>query len=77
MARARFPRQLPTAGDALARVIEILPCMRQPTISPLNGDAGYAVKVAVPRNELTALIPVVKSRGGTDIVVGSLAQIVP
>jgi len=76
-ARSRVMVELNVSPEALDQVIEILPCMRQPTISPLNGDAGFAVKVAVLRSELTALIPVVKSRGGTDIVVGSLAQIVP
>lgn len=76
-ARSRVMVELNVSAEALGRVIEILPCMRQPTISPLNGDAGFAVKVAVPRCGLPALIPIVKSRGGTDIVVGSLAQIVP
>jgi ATP phosphoribosyltransferase len=51
--------------------------MRQPTVSSLNGEAGFAVKVAVPRCELTSLIPRIKGQGGTDIVVSSLAQIVP
>ena len=76
-ARTRVMVELNVPGEALEQVIEILPCMRQPTISRLNGNAGFAVKVAVPRTALTALIPAVKSRGGTDIVVGSLAQIVP
>ena len=55
----------------------MLPCMREPTISPLHGQAGFAVKAAVPRAQLAALVPAIKARGGTDIVVSALAQIVP
>ena len=75
--RRRVMVEVNVPPDRLDNVVAILPCMRVPTVSTLNGDAGYAVKVAVPRDELTSLIPVIKGRGGTDIVVTSLAQIVP
>ena len=39
--------------------------------------AGYAVRAAVPRDTLTRLIPEIKERGGSDVVVTRLAQIVP
>jgi ATP phosphoribosyltransferase len=61
----------------LEEVIEALPCMCEPTISVLHGDAGYAVRAAVPRDELPRLIPALKERGGTDLVVSSPSQIVP
>ena len=51
--------------------------MREPTIAALHGDAGYAVKAAVPREDLPRLIPELKARGGTDVVVSKLDQIVP
>ena len=51
--------------------------MRDATIAPLRGDRGYAVKSAVPRDQLTTLIPEIKRQGGTDLVVTQLAQIVP
>ena len=41
------------------------------------GDAGFAVKAAVPRSELPSLVPALKACGGTDIVVSSVSQIVP
>ena len=75
--RRRVMVEVNVASDRLDDVVAILPCMRVPTVSTLNGDAGYAVKVAVPRDELTSLIPLIKGKGGTDIVVTSLAQIVP
>lgn len=76
-ARQRVLIEINVATDRLARVVEILPCMRQPTIAALNADAGYAVKAAVRRDLLPTLIPLIKERGGTDIVVSQVAQIVP
>ena len=60
----------------LAAIVEVLPCMRQPTLSRLAGDAGFAVKSAVPREALPTLIPLLKERGGTDIVISPIAQVV-
>jgi ATP phosphoribosyltransferase-like protein len=51
--------------------------MREPTVAPLHGDQGMAVKAAVPRLALPDLIPLLKERGATDIVVSRLEQIVP
>lgn len=51
--------------------------MQKPTVSQLAGGSGFAVKAAVPRADLCAAIPAIKARGGTDIVVSSLTQIVP
>jgi ATP phosphoribosyltransferase len=76
-ARARAMVEVNVAADLLEDIVEILPCMREPTISPLHGQTGYALKAAVPRDALTTLIPQLKSQGATDIVVSSLAQIVP
>ncbi|MBN1283028.1 MAG: ATP phosphoribosyltransferase [Proteobacteria bacterium] len=74
-ARGRVMVELNVPADRLESVIEILPCMREPTMAELHGGAGYAVKAAVPRAELPRLIPEIKRRGGSDIVVMSLAQI--
>jgi ATP phosphoribosyltransferase len=75
--RLRVMVEVNVAPDRLDEMVRILPCMREPTVSNLSGNAGYAVKVAVPRAQLTTLIPRVKSAGGTDIVVTALSQIVP
>lgn len=75
-ARKRVMLELNVSAEALTRVIEVLPCMREPTISPLSGGAAFAVKSAVPRDSLPTLIPALKARGGTDIVVSKLTQIV-
>ncbi len=64
------------APDRLEAVFAVLPCMRQPTVSPLAHGEGFAVKAAVPRGDLPTVIPKIKAAGGTDIVVTRLAQIV-
>ncbi|MGM0556242.1 MAG: ATP phosphoribosyltransferase [Myxococcota bacterium] len=76
-ARARVMLEVNVTRENLEGLIEVLPCMREPTISQLHSEEGYAVKAAVPRADLPAVIPQLKERGGTDIVVSSLAQIVP
>lgn len=76
-ARGRVMVEVNVGRDALEAVVGALPCMREPTISTLHGDAGYAVKAAVKRSLLPALIPDIKARGGTDIVVTQLSQIIP
>ena len=76
-ARTRAMVELNVTEDELEPVIDILPCMREPTIAYLHGGAALSVKAAVPRRELALLIPALKERGATDIVVTQLEQIVP
>jgi ATP phosphoribosyltransferase-like protein len=63
--------------DKLEAVVALLPCMREATVSSLFGDSGYAVKAAVPKELLPTVIPAIKAAGGSDVVVTTLAQIVP
>jgi len=76
-ARRRVLIELNVSSDNLERVVEVLPCMREPTIAQLHHGAGYAVRAAVPRGELTTVIPLIRDRGGTDIVISRPEQIVP
>jgi ATP phosphoribosyltransferase len=76
-ARRRVMVEVNVGAGELERLLEVLPCMREPTVAPLAGGGGYAVKAAVLREELPGVIPLIKVRGGTDIVVTRLGQIVP
>lgn len=76
-ARGRAMVELNVGASDLERVIQRLPCMREPTISGLFGNAGYAVRAAVPRAEIPRLVPDLKACGATDIVVSRCEQIVP
>ena len=75
-ARRRVMLEVNCGPNDLDALVELLPCMREPTISRLFRDSGYAVKVAVPREQLAALVPRIRAAGGTDIVVSQLTQIV-
>jgi ATP phosphoribosyltransferase len=76
-ARIRVMVEVNVDSDHLEAVLAVLPCMRQPTVSTLAGNEGFAVKAAVPRAELPEVIPRLKACGGGDVVVTRLAQIVP
>ncbi len=76
-ARQRVMLELNVSQERLDDVVSGLPAMRVPTVSPLHACGGFAVKAAVRRTELPALIPDLKARGGTDITITNLNQIVP
>jgi len=76
-ARHRVMLEVNVAAADLDALIAVLPCMRHPTIARLHTEDAYAVKAAVPRSVLPTLIPELKAKGGSDIVVASLSQIVP
>ncbi|MEZ4386563.1 MAG: ATP phosphoribosyltransferase [Candidatus Krumholzibacteriia bacterium] len=75
-ARERVMLEVNVVAARLDEVVAMLPCMREPTVSPLHGNGAYAVKAAVPRRELAALIPRLRACGGTDLVVTTPSQIV-
>jgi ATP phosphoribosyltransferase len=51
--------------------------MRAPTVSPLHGEAGFAVKVAIDREAVRTLVPAIKALGASDILEYNLGKIVP
>ena len=76
-ARNRIMLELNVSEADVDKVVSVLPCMREPTVSRLHGDGGYAVRVAVPRQGLPGLLLDAKARGATDLVVSRPRQIVP
>jgi len=53
-----------------------LPAMRSPTVAPLYGDVGFAVKIAVKKHEVPDIIPKLKNLGAIDIVEYDLRKVV-
>ena len=76
-ARQRMVVEVNVPADRLESVVAAMPCMREPTMAPLHGGGGYAVKAAVRKADLTRVIPEIKRLGGTDILVTAPSQIVP
>lgn len=64
-------------GEAeLAAVLEVVPSMKAPTVSPLS-VGGYAIETVVEKRTVNTLIPQLKSAGATDILELSISKIVP
>lgn len=76
-ARGRAIVELNADAAALEAIINAIPAMRRPTVAMLHGGGGYAIKAAVPRSELTGLIPRLKALGASDILITPPAQIIP
>lgn len=76
-ARNRVMIEVNVTEQALAAVLDVVPGMKEPTVSPLARSSGYAVKAAVYRSELPRVVPQLRARGGTDIVVTELAGVLP
>lgn len=76
-ARGRVLVKLNVSEADLARVLEILPAMKAPTISKLSSGESYAVETVVEKARINVLIPQLKERGGSDIVELPLSKIVP
>ncbi|MCL2411627.1 MAG: ATP phosphoribosyltransferase [Treponema sp.] len=53
-----------------------LPAMRSPTVAPLYGKTGFAVKIAVKKHDVPDLIPKLKKMGAADIVEYDLRKVV-
>jgi hypothetical protein len=62
----------------LEALVAVLPCMREPTIvAPARRRRLRRQGRRATRRRCPTLIPRSRPRGGTDIVVSNLAQIVP
>jgi ATP phosphoribosyltransferase len=75
-AEGRVLIKLNVAEDDLAGVLEVLPAMKSPTVSRLQ-EGGYAVESVAEKRRVNTLIPLVKSRGATDILELPISKIVP
>ncbi|MCW5939159.1 MAG: ATP phosphoribosyltransferase [Fimbriimonadaceae bacterium] len=76
-ARRRVMVELNVEPECLEAVVAALPAMRQPTVAQLHGQRGFAVKAAILRSELPALVVRLRQCGGSDIVVSEFRQVVP
>lgn len=75
-ARGRVMLEMNVAKDKFDGLIKALPSMKSPTVSPLFGDDGYAVKIAVKKSEVPTLLPKLQALGATDILEYALRKVV-
>jgi ATP phosphoribosyltransferase len=75
-AEGRVLIKLNVAAEQLPAVLEVVPAMKSPTVSPLQ-EGGYAIETVVEKRTVNTLIPLLKSRGATDILELPISKIVP
>jgi ATP phosphoribosyltransferase len=75
--RSKVMLEMNISKECFAELVAGLPSMRSPTVAPLYGDAGFAVKIAVKKSEVSGLIPRLKKLGAADIVEYDLRKVVP
>jgi ATP phosphoribosyltransferase len=75
--RNRVMLEMNVPKSRFEALIAGIPSMKSPTVAPLSNDAGYAVKIAVKKDEVPELIPRLKKLGAADIVEYDLRKVVP
>ncbi|MGZ5291049.1 MAG: ATP phosphoribosyltransferase [Actinomycetota bacterium] len=60
----------------LEGVLDVMPAAKSPTVSPLQ-DGGFAVESVVEKRLVNTLIPMLKTRGASDILEMPISKIVP
>ncbi|MEE0885546.1 MAG: ATP phosphoribosyltransferase [Treponema sp.] len=75
-ARSRVMLEMNVAKSDFDKLIKGIPSMKSPTVSPLFGDDGYAVKIAVQKSEVPTLLPKLQSLGATDILEYELRKVI-
>ena len=74
-ARSRVMLEMNCSEDKFDTLIKGIPSMKSPTVSPLFGGNGYAIKIAVKKSEVPTLLPKLQSLGATDIVEYELRKV--
>ena len=75
-ARSRVMLEMNVSKENIDSLIKGIPAMKSPTVSPLYGNDGFAVKIAVKKSEVPTLLPRLQSLGATDILEYALRKVV-
>ena len=75
-ARGRVLLKLNVTAEAKDAVLEQLPSMKSPTVSPLS-DGGFAVESVVEKRTINLVIPALREAGATDLLEMPISKIVP
>ena len=75
-ARGKVLLKLNVGAAEEQAILDLLPAMRSPTVSPL-ADGGFAVETVVEKSRVNELIPRLKEAGATAILEIPLGKLVP
>jgi ATP phosphoribosyltransferase len=76
-AQGRVLIKLNVSEGKLEELLDGLPSMKAPTVSPLAEEGNYAVETVVEKSTVNTLIPILKAHGATDILELPISKIVP
>ena len=72
-----FRMEMNCPEDGFEQLVAILPAMKAPTIARLYQQSGFAVKAAVPKQDVKNLIPQLRRLGATDILETPIRKVIP
>ena len=76
-AEGKVGLKLNVRRDDLASIVERLPALRNPTISPLFSDEWVAVETIIEERQVRKLIPELKRLGAEGIIEYPLNKMIP
>ena len=76
-AQGRVLIRLNVSEARLKELLDVLPAMKAPTVSPLAEEGNYAVETVVEKSAVNTLIPLLKAHGASDILELPISKIVP
>lgn len=77
VARNRVMLEMNVSKARFSDLVSGIPAMKSPTVAPLYGDDGYAIKIVVRKSEVPTLMPRLKQLGATDILEYELRKVMP
>ncbi|MFL6178637.1 MAG: ATP phosphoribosyltransferase, partial [Actinomycetes bacterium] len=75
-ARGKVLVKLNVSRESFDAVVALLPAMKEPTVSELAHEAGYAIETVVAKNQINTLIPALKDAGATGILEIPISKII-
>jgi len=76
-ARSKVGLKMNVPGTMLETILDVLPAMKQPTVSRLVHSDWVAVEVILEESQVRDLIPALKRAGAQDIIEYPLTKVIP
>ncbi|MDD2553495.1 MAG: ATP phosphoribosyltransferase [Desulfotomaculaceae bacterium] len=76
-ARSKVGLKMNVPGEKLDAILDVLPAMKQPTVSQLVDSNWVAIEVILEEKQVRDLIPALKMVGAQDIIEYPLTKVIP
>jgi len=77
LARSKVGLKMNVPETSLDKILDILPAMKQPTISKLVDGSWVAIEIVIDDLQVRELIPALKTAGAQDIIEYPLSKVIP